>query len=85
MRFAWLRTKAGLQQPPLMSPTDRVILVAYNLVWWVPVVLTVLGVLSYRAGSLGFLVISVFRAAINLYRNNVLPVETAQRLPLRSP
>ena len=85
MRFAWLRTKEGLVQPPFMSSADRVMLVAYNLVWWVPVVLTVLGVLSYRAGSLGFLAIIVFRAATNLYRNNVLPVEAAQRFPLRSP
>ncbi|MCP5027925.1 MAG: hypothetical protein GY929_16745 [Actinomycetia bacterium] len=68
-----------------MSPTDRLLLVAYNVVWWVPVALPVLGVVSYQAGTIGFLAMSVVRAAINLYRNNVLTIAGAQRFPLRSP
>ena len=48
-------------------------------------VLAVVGVLSWRAGFLGFLVITIFRALANLYRNNVLPVEAAQRFPFDHP
>lgn len=68
-----------------MTSADRLIFFAYNLIWWVPVLLAVLGILSFWAGSLGFLVMSVLRAVVNVYRNNVLPVEAAQRFPLRSP
>lgn len=68
-----------------MSPAGRQLFVAYNVVWWVPVVLAFVGVVSYRAGFLSFLVITIFRAVANLYRNNVLPVEAAQRFLLRSP
>ncbi|MCP4223013.1 MAG: hypothetical protein GY773_06700 [Actinomycetia bacterium] len=85
MRFAWLRTKAGSEQAPAASPAGRLLLVAYNVVWWVPIALAVVGVLSYRSAFLSFLVITIFRAVANLYRNNVLPVEVAQRFPLRSP
>ena len=68
-----------------MSPAERVVYVAYNVIWWVPVVLTVAGVLSFRAGSIGFLAVSGVRAALNAYRVNVLPAAAAQRFPLRSP
>ena len=85
MRFAWLRSKEGSEQPPAMTSADRLIFVTYNLIWWVPVLLVVVGIVSFWAGSLGFLVVSVLRAVVNVYRNNVLPVEAAQRFPLRSP
>ena len=85
MRFAWLRSKEGSEEPPLMTPADRVTFVVYNVIWWVPVILTVLGFLSFWAGSLGFMVMSVLRAVTNAYRINVLPVDAAHRFPLRSP
>lgn len=84
MRFASLRNGQAKGAPP-SSVADRMILVAYNFVWWVPVVLPVLGLISYTAGLVGFLIISMARAMVNLYRNNVMPVERAQRFPLRSP
>ena len=84
MRFASLRDSQANGAPP-SSTADRVILVAYNLVWWIPVVLPVLGLISYTAGLVGFLIITMVRAMVNLYRNNVMPVERAQRFPLRSP
>lgn len=68
-----------------MSPASRLLFVAYNVVWWVPVVLAFVGVLSWRGGFLGFLIVTIFRSVANLYRNNVLPVEAAQHFPLRSP
>ena len=85
MRFAWLLSKEGLEQPPALGSAGRLIFVAYNLIWWLPVVLVILGIVSYWVGFIGFLAISVLRAAANVYRNNVLPIEEAQRFPLRSP
>lgn len=84
MRFAWLRTKAN-REAPVATASERLTLVAYNLIWWVPIVLPILGVLSYRTGFFTFLAITVLRALINTYRINVMPVEAAERLPLRQP
>ncbi len=70
---------------PVMTSAERLILVVYNLTWWVPVLLAVLGILSFWAGSLGFVTISVLRAVVNVCRINALPIEAAQRFPLRSP
>ncbi len=85
MRFAWLRTKRALAQPPEPSPADKVLLAGYNIVWWVPVVLPLLGVISYRAGTLAFLAVTATRAAVNLYRNNVLRPDRGATFALRSP
>ena len=84
MRFAWLRSEEG-REAPVATSAERVTLVAYNAVWWIPVVLPVLGVISVRAGFVAFLVITVVRALINAYRINVMPVAAAERLPLRQP
>jgi hypothetical protein len=84
MRFAWLRTKEARDLPP-SAPNERVTLIAYNVVWWLPVVLPFIGVISYGVGFGAFLIITVFRALVNVYRVNVLPVAKAEHLPLRSP
>ncbi len=84
MRFAWLRTKES-RDPPAATPGERLTLVAYNVAWWVPVAMPLLGVISYRAGFVAFLAVTVVRALVNGYRINVLPVAVAERLPLRSP
>ena len=68
-----------------MTSVGRLVFFLYNLVWWIPALLAVLGILSFRAGSIGFLGMSVLRAVVNVYRTNFLPIEAAQRFPLRSP
>ena len=68
-----------------MSGGERFIYIGYNVVWWSPIALVVLGIWSYRTGAVGFVVVTVLRALANLYRNNVLSLEAAQRFPLRSP
>jgi hypothetical protein len=82
VRFARLRNE---DEHPAETPFDRVVFVTYNVVWWIPVVLTVLGMVSYEVGLVGFLAVTTVRALVNLYRNNVMPVERAQFFPLRSP
>jgi len=84
MRFAWLRKQEG-SEDPAMTPAARLIYIGYNVIWWLPVVLVILGFWSYRAGAVGFAVVTVVRALANLYRNNMLSVEAARRFPLRSP
>lgn len=85
MRFAWLRSRQGLDKAPDLGSGGRVTLVVYNAIWWLPIVFAILGVMSYKDASVSFLAITVFRAAANLYRNNVLSIEAGQRFLLRSP
>jgi hypothetical protein len=85
MRFAWLREKSGDPAPPQPSVINRFILIAYNVVWWVPIVLGFTKVIDYRIGFVAFLIITIFRALANGVRNNVLPPEQGERFPLRAP
>ena len=84
MRFAWLRKKRGTEEPTLRAGA-RLAYIGYNVVWWLPVLSVILGAWDYRTGAIGFVVVTVFRALANLYRNNILSVEAGQRFPLRSP
>lgn len=84
MRYAWLRKQQHLEVPE-MSTAARVLYISYNVIWWLPVVLVLIGVWSYQEGAVGFLVVTALRALINLYRNNMLTTEGAQSFPLRSP
>ena len=88
MRFAWLREKAATSPDPATldrSPLHKVVTIIYNLIWWVPLVLVLTKVIDYRTGSISFAAITLFRAAANLYRNNLLPLERGESFPLRSP
>ena len=83
MRFAWQRKKQRLEDPT-MSSGERLLLISYNAIWWLPVVLVIFDVWSYQTGSIVFLGITAIRALVNAYRNNILSFEAAQRFPLRS-
>ena len=85
MRFAWLRKDSATTVSVKQSFTNRLIYVAYNVVWWIPVVLALVGTIDYRTGFVAFFIITIIRAAANLYRNNVLEPEQAESFPLRSP
>lgn len=85
MRFAWLREKSGDPAPAQPSATNRLIVIVYNLIWWVPIVLGFFKVIDYRTAFVTFLLITIFRAIANVVRTNVLTPEQAQTFPLRSP
>jgi hypothetical protein len=85
MRFAWLREKSGDPAPARSSAINQLILIVYNLIWWVPIVLGFFKVIDYRTAFITFLIITVFRAMANVVRNNVLTPERAETFPLRSP
>lgn len=73
MRFAWLHKNSIIDNSREQSITDRMILIVYNVVWWVPVVPPILGLMDYETGFWGFTLVTLVRLAFNLYRNNVLP------------
>jgi hypothetical protein len=85
MRFAWLREQSGDPAPAQPSATNRLIVIVYNLIWWVPIVLGFFKVIDYQTAFVAFLIITIFRAIANVIRNNVLTPEQAQTFPLRSP
>jgi hypothetical protein len=85
MRFAWLREKSGDPAPAQPGAINRLIVIVYNLIWWVPIVLGFTKVIDYRTAFMTFLIITLFRAIANVVRNNVLMPEQAETFPLRSP
>jgi len=87
MRFAWLQEKSGNPVPvqTKSSPSLKWVTVVYNVIWWVPIVLPFTKLISYRAGLIAFLVITIVRATANVVRNNILTLEQAVGFPLRAP
>ena len=85
MRFAWLRENSENTVSIAQSPISRLVYIAYNVVWWIPVVLAVVGIIDYGPAFLAFFVFTLIRAVANLYRNNFLTPEQAEVFPLRSP
>jgi cytochrome b561 len=85
MRFAWEREKSANYVPVKQSFASRLIYIAYNVVYFIPIVLPFVGTIDYRTGYVAFFVFIIIRAAANVYRNNVLTLEQAEAFPLRSP
>jgi len=85
MRFAWLRKNSANDVSVKQSFPNRLTLVAYNVVWWIPILLPFTKTIDYRTGFITFAVITVVRAGANLYRNNILTLEKAESFPLRAP
>jgi len=85
MRFAWQRENSGEEVSANQSTTSRIIYIFYNVVYWLPIVLTITKVIDYRTGFIMFALILIIRAVANLYRNNVPTAERGEYFALRSP
>jgi hypothetical protein len=85
MRFAWLRENSGEPAPAKPGLANRLIFIAYNLIWWAPIVLGLVKVIDYRTAFIAFLVITIVRAVANLIRNNLLTLDQAETFPFRAP
>jgi len=85
MRFAWLRENSEDHVPVKPSLVNRLIFIAYNLAWWIPIVLGFTKVLDYRTAFIAFFIITIIRAIANLIRNNILTLEQAESFPFRAP
>ena len=84
MRFAWINQETADDIPAKESSIRRVIYIAYNLIWWIPIVLAVFKIIDYWTAFIALFVLTVLRAVVNLYRNNVLKPEQADSFPLRA-
>ena len=86
MRFAWLRNKDSasyvLVKRRFTQPLN-LILVSYNVVWWISIVLPFTRAIDYRTGFIVFFVVTVIRLVFNLLRNNVLTLQQAENIPFR--
>ena len=82
MRFAWERKTTG-QVAVKQSTTNRLIWIAYNTVYWIPVILGFAKVIDYKTGFIAFAAIVLARGVINLITNNILAPEQAEYFPLR--
>jgi hypothetical protein len=85
MRFAWQREQTANTVSINPGMANRLVFITYNVVWWLPMVLTLIGAIDSPTGFVAFFVITLIRAGANLYRNNALTLEQAEGFPLRAP
>ena len=87
MRFAWIRRHSADPVPAKLRFTHplNLIFMAYNIVWWIPIILTFTNTIDYHTGFIAFLVVTIIRVIANLIRNNVLKGEQAENFALRIP
>ena len=63
----------------------NLVFVAYNVIYWIPIVLPFTPIMDYRTGFIAVFAVIIIRAAANLYRNNLLTLEQAEIFPFRIP
>lgn len=84
VRFAWIYKESTNAIPSKESTINRIVYIAYNLIWWIPIVLAVIKIIDYQTAFIALFVLTLVRAVVNLYRNNLLTPEQAVSFPLRS-
>jgi hypothetical protein len=84
MRFAWINKDSADDIPAKESSIRRFIYIAYNLIWWIPIVLAVFKIIDYWTAFIALLILTAIRAVVNLYRNNVLNPMQAESFSLRA-
>ena len=85
MRFAWIQKTRFSDYATKTGVAGKAVVIAYNVVWWVPIILPLVGIISYRAGFIAFFGVTLLRAVANAYRVNILPLTKALDFPLRMP
>ena len=63
----------------------NILMVAYNVIWWIPIILPFTKAIDYHTGFIAFFIVTVIRLIANLIRNNVIKPEQAESFPLRAP
>ena len=84
MRFAWINKDSANDVQVKQSFTNRLVYIAYNVVWWIPIVLAVTKIIDYWTAFIALFVLTIIRAVVNLYRNNILNPKQAESFPLRA-
>jgi len=85
MRFAWLREQSGGHVSVKPSLANRLTFIAYNVIWWIPIVLGFTKIIDYPTAFIAFLVITIIRAIANVIRSNFLTLQQAETFPFRAP
>jgi hypothetical protein len=90
MRFAWQRKNSAGHVSSKLEFTDtlnRIVFLAFNAVFWLPILLTFFGAIDYGTGFILFTMIIFVRLVANLYINNVLELtpEQFENFPFRIP
>ena len=87
MRFAWQmkHSTGNVKAKREVTHPRNLVMMAYNIVWWIPIILPFAGVIDYRTGFIAFFAVTVVRLIANLLRNNILQPQQAVSFPLRSP
>ena len=85
MRFAWLRESSDDHVSVKPGLANRLTFIAYNVIWWAPIVLGFTKIIDYRTAFTAFLAITIIRAIANVIRNNFLTLEQAETFPFRAP
>ncbi|MFC1947453.1 hypothetical protein ACFLXY_05995 [Chloroflexota bacterium] len=86
MRFARLRknTPNHVSMKRGVTHPLSIIRLVYNVVWWIPMLLSFTGVIDYRTGFIAFFTVTVFRLFINIYVNYSLNLEAFEKFPLKA-
>ena len=84
MRFAWINKDSANNVPTKQNSINRAIYIAYNLIWWIPIVLAIFKIIDYQTAFVALFFLTATRAVVNLYRNNILNPQQAKYFPLRS-
>ena len=79
-----VKQRLRYDRPVKKSLTHRLVYIAYNIFWWIPIALAITKIIDYRTAFIALFVLTALRAVVNLYRNNVLNPEQAESFPLRA-
>ena len=85
MMLKWRIKNSDGYTPVKQSFLEKLTVVIYNFIWWIPIALPFADIVSYQGGATIFFFITLVRAILNLYRVNVLKLEQAFHFPLRGP
>jgi len=87
MRFVWQakKIKTSVSTERRFVPLLNLVMIAYNVIWWFPLVFAFTHTISYEFGFWSFFAITIFRLTANWYRSNILDFEDGRYFPLRTP
>jgi hypothetical protein len=86
MRFAWLKKNSTdyVTIKRRFTHPLNLVMIAYNIVWWLPIILVLTGTIDYDMGLIAFFIVTAIRLVANWIRNNLLSLEQAEKFPLHA-
>ena len=84
MRFAWLRKNSSNYVSVNQGCTFSLIKMTYNALFLIPILLAFMKTIEFRPGFIAFTIVIMVRLGANLFLNNVLDPEQAERFPFQA-